>query len=157
MRAVGLMIVLLLVACGDDGSGADGLFEKRETKREATERERLAEERREIEALKREIQEEKRSGLKVNLPSGTAQEIDPSLMSVVIDVTDDGTIVVADKVLDERTLENVFRAAYARDPKTQIVIRASRGTSHGLVVGIMEKAKAAGLTRLAIGTTSAPP
>lgn len=154
---IACLLLVALVACGDDGSEADGLFKKRETKREATERERLEEERREIEQLKRQILEEKRSGLQVNLPSGTSQEIDPAARSLVIDITDDGALVVAGKVLDQRDLDNVFRAAFTHDPTTQIVIRASRGTSHGLVVGVMEKAKAAGLTRLAIGTTAAPP
>jgi biopolymer transport protein ExbD len=151
------MVIVLLVACGDDGSGADALFGKRESKREATEAEHLEAQRREIEMERRRMLEEQRSGLRVELPKGASQEIDPSVMSLVIDVTEDGALFVQGKRLDETQLDNVFRAAFTREPATQVVIRAARGTSHGIVVNVMEKAKAAGLRRLAIGTTPAPP
>lgn len=151
------MVILLLVACGDDGSEADSLFKKRETKREAKAEEHLEAKRREIREMQERMEQERRSGLKVNLPSGTSQEIDPSAMSLVIDITDDGVMVINGRTIDQRDLDNVFRAAFTREPETQVVIRAARGTSHGLVVGVMEKAKAAGLRRLAIGTTPAAP
>jgi biopolymer transport protein ExbD len=155
---IACLLIVALVACGDDGSEADSLFKKRETKREATRAEQeLEATRREIERMQERMDQERRSGLEVNLPSGTSQEIDPAAMSLVIDITDDGVLVVAGKALDERDLEKVFRAAFVREPTTQVVIRAARGTSHGVVVRVMEQAKAAGLTRLAIGTTPAAP
>ncbi len=107
--------------------------------------------------MKEQIAEEQRSGLKIDLPAGASQEIDPSVKSLVIDIPEAGDVVVAGRVIRDDDLDNLFRTAFARDPATQVVLRASRRVPYGRVVGIMEKAKAAGLTRLAIGTSAAPP
>jgi biopolymer transport protein ExbD len=47
----------------------------------------------------------------------------------------------------------VFAAAFARDKSTQVILKADKSVAHGKVVNIMERAKNAGLTRLAIGTS----
>jgi len=100
-----------------------------------------------------ELAKAKKSGLVVNLPAGASAEIDPSQASLVIDISSDQTFVHG-KAMGDADLDNVFRAAFARDKRTQVILRADRGTQHGRVVGIMERAKAAGLTRLAIGTAA---
>ena len=101
------------------------------------------------------IQEEveKRSGIKVNLPSGAAQEIDPSKASLVLVVPINGDVVVGGKAMKDAELDNLFRAAFARDKQTQVVLKADKGVAHGKVVNLMERAKQVGLTRLAIGTS----
>ncbi len=96
---------------------------------------------------------EKRSGLKVNLPQGQAQEIDPSKASLVIVIPLSGDVDVGGKLIPDAELENLFRAAFARDKNTQVVLKADKGVQHGRVVNLMERAKQAGLTRLAIGTS----
>lgn len=101
------------------------------------------------------VEAEKRSGLKVNLPSGAAQEIDPTKASLVLLIPVQGDIVVGGKVIADADIDNLFRAAFARDKNTQLVLQADKGVPHGRVVNVMERAKAAGLTRLAIGTAGA--
>jgi biopolymer transport protein ExbD len=96
---------------------------------------------------------EKRSGLKVNLPSGQAQEIDPSKASLVLVIPLTGDIDVGGKRIPDTEIDNLFRAAFARDKNTQVVLKADKGVQHGRVVNLMERAKQAGLTRLAIGTS----
>lgn len=96
---------------------------------------------------------EKRSGLKVNLPSGQAQEIDPSKASLVLVIPLTGDVDVGGKRIPDTEIDNLFRAAFTRDKNTQVVLKADKGVQHGRVVNIMERAKAAGLTRLAIGTS----
>jgi biopolymer transport protein ExbD len=96
---------------------------------------------------------EKRSGLKVNLPSGQAQEIDPSKASLVLVIPLTGDVDVGGKRIADTDLDNLFRAAFARDKNTQVVLKADKGVQHGRVVNLMERAKQAGLTRLAIGTS----
>jgi biopolymer transport protein ExbD len=96
---------------------------------------------------------EKRSGLKVNLPQGQAQEIDPSKASLVITIPLQGDVDIGGKRIADADIDNLFRAAFARDKNTQVVLKADKGVQHGRVVNIMERAKAAGLTRLAIGTS----
>jgi biopolymer transport protein ExbD len=96
---------------------------------------------------------EKKSGIKVNLPSGQAQEIDPTKTSLVLVIPVNGQVLVGGKVMTPTELDKLFRAAFARDKTTQVVLKADKGVLHGIVVNVMEKAKAAGLTRLAIGTS----
>ena len=95
---------------------------------------------------------EKRSGLKVNLPQGQAQEIDPSKASLVLVIPITGDVDVGGKRIPDTELDNLFRAAYSRDKNTQVVLKADKGVQHGRVVNLMERAKQAGLSRLAIGT-----
>ncbi len=96
---------------------------------------------------------EKRSGIKINLPSGSAQEIDPSKASLVLMIPLQGDVVVGGKAMSDSELDNLFRAAFARDKQTQVVLKADKGVAHGRVVNLMERAKQVGLTRLAIGTS----
>ncbi len=104
--------------------------------------------------IQKKAEDDKRAGLKVNLPSGTAQEIDPTKASLVLIVPVSGDIQVNGKTVADKDIDNLFRAAFARDKSTQVVLQADRGVSHGRVVDLMEHAKQAGLTRLAIGTSS---
>ena len=96
---------------------------------------------------------EKRSGIKINLPSGQAQEIDPAKASLVLEIPISGDVVIGGKAMPDATVDNVFRAAFQRDKNTQVVLKADKGVAHGRVVNLMERAKQAGLTRLAIGTS----
>ena len=95
---------------------------------------------------------EKRLGLKVNLPQGQAQEIDPTKASLVLIIPIAGDIDVGGKRIPDADIDMLFRAAFARDKSTQVVLKADKGVQHGRVVNLMERAKQAGLTRLAIGT-----
>ncbi|HEY4242751.1 MAG TPA: biopolymer transporter ExbD [Kofleriaceae bacterium] len=97
--------------------------------------------------------DEEKSGIKVNLPQGQAQEIDTAKQSLVLTIPLDGEIHVGPKAVKDADLDNLFRAAYVQDKQMQVVLKADQGVTHGRVVQIMEKAKAAGLTRLAIGTS----
>jgi biopolymer transport protein ExbD len=106
-------------------------------------------------AVQHQVEKDKRSGLKVNLPSGTAQDIDPTQASLVLVIPVSGDVQVNGKVIREADLDNLFRAARQRDKATQVVLQADRGVSHGRVVDLMERAKRAGLTKLAIATSAA--
>ena len=106
---------------------------------------------------KEQEQEQKRSGIKITLPSGQSQEIDPTKASLVLEIPLSGDVVIGGKPMPDASLENLFRAAFARDKTTQVVLKADKGVQHGRVVNLMERAKTAGLTRLAIGTAGAGP
>lgn len=105
-----------------------------------------------VEQMKKEQIAEKSAGLKINLPSGQAQEIDLGSKSLVVNIRRDGTILVNDQQVADADLDRLFVAAYTRDKGTQVVIRADAGVSHGTVVGVMERAKRVGLSKLAIAT-----
>nr|HEX4318368.1 biopolymer transporter ExbD [Kofleriaceae bacterium] len=97
-------------------------------------------------------EQEKKSGIKINLPAGAAQDIDPSKASLVLEVPTSGDVVVSGHAISEGDLGNLFQHAFQRDKNTQIIIKADAAVSHGRVVGLMELAKSKGLTHLAFGT-----
>jgi biopolymer transport protein ExbD len=110
-------------------------------------------EKRKIKDEQQQAEIEKKTGLKVNLPSGAAQEIDTSKQSLVLIIPISGEVSVGGKLLRDDQLDAVFHAAFQKDKGTQVVLKADRGVAHGRVVNIMERAKQAGLTHLAIGTS----
>ena len=110
-------------------------------------------EKRKVREEQQQAEVEKKTGLKVNLPSGAAQEIDTSKQSLVLVIPIAGDVSVGGKLMKDDQLDAVFHAAFQRDKATQVVLKADRGVAHGRVVNIMERAKQAGLTHLAIGTS----
>ncbi len=96
---------------------------------------------------------EKRSGLRVNLPQGKAQEIDTSKQSLVLTIPMQGNVDIGGKSMQDADIDSVFLAAFQRDHNTQVILKADKGVAHGRVVNLMERAKDAGLTHLAIGTS----
>jgi biopolymer transport protein ExbD len=71
---------------------------------------------------------------------------------LILNIAADGAVTVAGKPFDDAGIDKLFHAVFLHDPKTEVVLRADRGASHRRVVVVMERAKAAGLTHLAIGT-----
>jgi biopolymer transport protein ExbD len=122
----------------------------------AVQAEAQEEKKRTDEALE-QVEALKRSGVKVTLPAGEAQEIDLDKASLVLLIPVQGDIVVSGKVVKDTDLDNLFRAAFTKDKATQVVIQADKGVPHGRVVNVMERAKAAGIRHLAIGTSAAAP
>ena len=110
-------------------------------------------EKKKADQVQKQVEAEKRSGLQVNLPSGAAQEIDPTKASILVTIPMAGDIAVNGTLIKDGDLDGLFRAAFARDKATQVVLQADKGVQHGRVVNVMERAKQAGLTRLAIGTS----
>ena len=102
------------------------------------------------------MEEAKKQGLKIDLPQGPAQDIDPSKVSLVLEVPLTGDVVVGGKTLKDPELDNLFRAAFTRDKGTQVIIKADKGVTHGRIVNLMERAKVVGLTHLAFGTGAGP-
>ena len=93
-----------------------------------------------------------RSGLKVNLPDGAAKDIEPGANSLVVGIMANGELYVNGQKIAEGDLDGVFQKNYAKDKETQVVIKADGDAAHRRVVGVMEKAKANGLRRIAIAT-----
>ena len=113
-------------------------------------------EKKKVAETQEQLENQQKSGLKVNLPQGQAQEIDPTKASLVLVIPIQGDIDVGGKRIADADVDNLFRAAFARDKNTQVVLKADKGVQHGRVVNLMERAKQAGLSRLAIGTGGGP-
>lgn len=109
----------------------------------------------EVQKLKKESEEvkaEASSGLKINLPTGAQQEIDPGRASLIIGIQKNGQILINGQAIPDSQLRNIFLSAYSQNKETQVVIKADQGVPHGTVVNVMERAKQVGLSKLAIAT-----
>ncbi|HEY5935874.1 MAG TPA: biopolymer transporter ExbD [Kofleriaceae bacterium] len=113
-------------------------------------------EKKKVAETQEEIEKAKTSGLKVNLPQGQAQEIDPTKASLVLVIPVQGEVDVGGRRIPDTEIDNLFRVAFTTDKNTQVVLKADKGVQHGRVVNLMERAKQAGLSRLAIGTGGGP-
>lgn len=116
--------------------------------------EQTRKEQRQVTEQTEQTEQEKKSGLKINLPQGKAQEIDTSKASLILMIPLQGDIEIGGKPMKDEAIDALFAAAFQRDKATQVILKADKGVPHGKVVNLMERAKGAGLTRLAIGTSS---
>ena len=99
---------------------------------------------------------DQRLGRKHDAPASASKPDAPKLDSahaqLVITIDASNHTIVGGNVIDAQTLDELFGVTFADDPDTQVVIKAERSASHGAVVRVMERAKAAGLTHLAFGS-----
>jgi biopolymer transport protein ExbD len=91
------------------------------------------------------------AGFKVNLPKGAKSDAGAVARDVTVAVLQDG-VVVGGKVQDDAALRATFDEARTKNPDTLVLFQADEGVVHGRVVQVMELARQAGLTRLAIAT-----
>jgi biopolymer transport protein ExbD len=98
-----------------------------------------------------------KAGLKVNLPKGSAADVTPATTDLSVAVLADGRLVLAGDVVTQDELKKALVDAQTKNPSTLVVIQADEGVPHGKVVEVMEMAKGAGLSQLAIGVREAPP
>ncbi len=91
-------------------------------------------------------------GFKVNLPKGAKSDAGAVARDVTVAVLADGRAVVDGKVQDDATLKATFAEAHGKSPETVVLFQADEGVLHGRVVQLMELARQAGLSRLAIAT-----
>ena len=91
-------------------------------------------------------------GFEVDLPHASSQTIVQEEGDVQIWMTLDGAVYVNDVAVDAATLQKTLLQRAESNPNTLVVIKADTGVAHGRVVGVMDRARAVGLTRLAIAT-----
>jgi len=92
-----------------------------------------------------------KGGFKVSLPkTGKGDVSAPRDLSVAI--LADGRVVVGGKVIEEAELKALLEEAHRKNADTLVLVQADEGVPHGRVVAVMDQARRAGLTRLAIAT-----
>jgi biopolymer transport protein ExbD len=87
--------------------------------------------------------------MKVELPkTGTS---DGGAASVAaISITEDHEIYFNRELVDDAALEGKLLALAQADPGTTLVVSADEGADHGVVVGVLDKARAQGVSNFAI-------
>jgi biopolymer transport protein ExbD len=91
-------------------------------------------------------------GFKVSLPKGGKGDESGLTRDVTVAILADGRAVVAGSALDDAALARLFGDAQRRSAETLVLFQADEGVPHGRVVQVMELARQAGLSRLAIAT-----
>ncbi|MBI2645568.1 MAG: biopolymer transporter ExbD [Deltaproteobacteria bacterium] len=91
-------------------------------------------------------------GMKVDLPKSSAQDIQRDKKDITIVIGSNHQLLINQKAVNEKELQTKLSAQAKENPQTLVIIQADQGVSHGLVVRIMDYAREAGLSRLAIAT-----
>jgi biopolymer transport protein ExbD len=89
------------------------------------------------------------SGLPVNLPkAATGQQ--PASESVAITITPDGKVFIDKQEVPRENIRTVLQRRLAVNPDLLILINADERVEHGRVVDVMDDARQAGVTKMAI-------
>lgn len=97
------------------------------------------------------------AGLKVNLPQGGTTDITAHASDLSVAVLSDGRLVLGGDIVNAEELKQAFERAKTQNPETLVIVQADEGVPHGKVVEVMELAKGAGLSQLAIGVREGTP
>jgi biopolymer transport protein ExbD len=93
----------------------------------------------------------KEAGIQVERPDATtAESQDDAAILIAISPTDE--IWIDRKERDPRSVRSIIERLHAENPKGSIVIQADEGSTHETLVIVMEAAKAAGVTNVAIAS-----
>jgi biopolymer transport protein ExbD len=96
-----------------------------------------------------------RSGIKVTLPKGSAQDVAAKAKVMRVAVDPSGKVVLDGVEVEGPTLLKAFSRAVQENPDTVVVVQADTSVPHGRVVAVMEVARSVGLQRIAIATQGA--
>ena len=93
----------------------------------------------------------KEAGIQVERPDAvTADSQDDASILIAISANDE--IWIDREERDPRVIRSVIERLHAENPKGSIVIQADEGSTHEMLVIVMEAAKAVGVTNVAIAS-----
>jgi len=91
-------------------------------------------------------------GIKVDLPESITEELIREREELIVVMDKDNNVFIDEKNVSIDQLETIFGITAAKSKDTLVIIQADQEVSHGAVVQMMDRAKKAGLVRLAIAT-----
>jgi len=93
----------------------------------------------------------KEAGIDVNRPSALKAEKQEDA-AILIAISENDEIWIDRRETDPRAVRGMIERLHAENPKGSIVIQADRESTNEYLVIVMEAAKAAGVTNIAIAT-----
>jgi biopolymer transport protein ExbD len=93
----------------------------------------------------------KEAGIDVNRPAAISAESQEDA-AILIAISENDEIWIDRKETDPRALKPVIERLHLENPKGSIVIQADEESTNEMLVIVMEAAKAAGVTNVAIAT-----
>lgn len=91
-------------------------------------------------------------GITVDLPESITEEIIREREELIVVMDKDNNIFIDENTVSIEQLEAIFSTAAQKSKDTLVIIQADQEVAHGNVVRMMDRAKKAGLARLAIAT-----
>ena len=92
------------------------------------------------------------AGMQVDLPKGAAKDLAPGSNDVSVAILADGRVVLAGEEVQDDLLEAKLAEAQQKADTATLIVQADEGVPHGRVVTVMEMARAAGFSKLAVAT-----
>jgi biopolymer transport protein ExbD len=93
------------------------------------------------------------AGFKVNLPTGSeSDEVTQLADELVVAVLADGTVIARGEQVSPEELDQIFQDEAKRNANKVVLVQADEEAIHRRVVQVMEAARKAGLSNLAIAT-----
>jgi biopolymer transport protein TolR len=94
-------------------------------------------------------------GIDIQLPTSETNTIEPT-ERLVVTVEKDGAVYLNKEKVPVSGLEAAFATARARNSQVSVYLRADAGVPYGLVVGVMDAVKRAGISQLGMVTEPLP-
>ena len=91
-------------------------------------------------------------GITVDLPESITEEIIREREELIVVMDKDNNIFIEENTVSIDQLVTIFTNAAQKSKDTLVIIQADQEVAHGNVVRMMDRAKKAGLERLAIAT-----
>ena len=85
----------------------------------------------------------------VNMPKAEHAETQMNV-TYLVTIKQDGSLWLEDRAVDEKTLLAGARAESKRNAKFSVVVRADQNIDYGMVIGLLDKFKGAGITRFGL-------
>lgn len=89
----------------------------------------------------------------VNMPKSQSAETQLSV-TYLVTMKKDGSLWLEDKLISEKELIARAQAESKKSTKFSIVVRADQTLDYGMVIGLLDKFKAAGITRFGLAAES---
>lgn len=91
----------------------------------------------------------KETGIDVNRPSASTAEVKEQ-GNILVAITEDGEIWIDKRRVDPRALQANIERLHAENPKGSVVIQADTDSKNGLLVAVMDAARAAGIDNISL-------
>lgn len=91
----------------------------------------------------------KETGIDVNRPSASTAEVKEQ-GNILVAITSDGEIWIDKRRVDPRALQANIERLHAENPKGSVVIQADTDSKNGLLVAVMDAARAAGIDNISL-------
>lgn len=92
-------------------------------------------------------------GIKVDLPESSTEEIIRERKELIVVMDKENNIFIDERTVSIDQVVTIFNKTAQKHKDTLVIIQADQDVAHGNVVRMMDRAKKAGLVRLAIATT----